>query len=152
MKDFKSSITGNRIVINCASMKEVQKLKQVILTELKNSPFSFKLNGKTDDIMEKDVDLSGIIEFMKNSLIGIDTSEDFQVALYDCLKHCTYKNTYKINEDLFDNEDVPEAREDYYEIVFACVEENLRPFMKSLSSVWKTHIATGKIAQILKSA
>lgn len=151
MKDFKSSITGNRIVINCATMKEVQKLKQVILNELKSNPFSFKLKGSDSDVMEKDVDLSGIIEFIKNSLIGIDISDDFTNAIYDCLKHCTYKSTFKIDEALFDNPEVPEAREDYYEIIFACVEENLRPFMKSLSSMWKTHIETGKIAQIFKS-
>ena len=30
-------------------------------------------------------------------------------------------------------------KKDYYEIIVACIEENLRPFLKSLISTWKTH-------------
>ena len=78
-----------------------------------------------------------------------NSQEDFEEAIFNCLQYCTYKSTYKIDRDLFDNEQIPEAREDYYEIIYLCVEENLRPFIKSLISTWKTHIKGEKINQLL---
>lgn len=150
MKEFNATNTGNRVVINCASTRDVLKLKQVILKELVKHPIGLKLQeGNTKDLLEKDIDLSGIIEFIKNTLLSLDGSDEFNEVVFECLKYCTYKSTYKIDIELFDNKAVPEAREDYYEILLSCVEENLRPFLKSLVSTWKTHIQTGKIAQLL---
>lgn len=42
----------------------------------------------------------------------------------------------RVEERLFD--DVPEAREDYYMIVFECIKENILPFFKGLLSKLKT--------------
>lgn len=149
MKKFNCANSGNECIINCAPMKDVQRLKQVILNEIKKSPLGIKLTGGENSFFEKDIDFTGIIEFIKNVLIGIESSEDFLDALYGCLQYCTYKKVFKIDEALFDNEAIPEAREDYYEIMFACIEENLRPFIKSLISTWKTHIKDGKFTQML---
>lgn len=149
MKEITSALTNNKIVINCAPIKDVQKLKQVIFTEIKKSPIGIKLVGGDKSILEKDLDFTGVIDFIKDTLIGIDTSEDFNEAIFQCLQYCTYKKVYKIDEALFDREDVPEARQDYYEIIFACVEENLRPFIKSLISTWKTHIKEQNFIQKL---
>ena len=52
------------------------------------------------------------------------------------LKTLHLSTTYRIDESLFDK--VPAAREDYYEIIISCIEENLHPFIKSLVSKWKT--------------
>lgn len=147
MKEFKATETGNAIVINCAPVKSVQRLKQVILNEVKKSPIGIKLVGGDKSLLEKELDFTGIVDFIKDTLIGIDTSDEFMEAIYDCLQYCTYKKVYKIDEALFDNEQVPEARQDYYEIIFACVEENLRPFIKSLISTWKTRINQGNLLQ-----
>lgn len=149
MKEFNCKNTGNTVVINCAPMKDVQRLKQIILGELKKSPIGIKLVGGDKSFLEKEVDFTGIIDFIKDTVIGIETSDAFNEAIFQCLQYCTYKKVYKINEDLFDNEAVPEAREDYYEIIFACLEENLRPFIKSLISTWKTLVAENKFAQLL---
>ena len=151
MKDFKATNTGNRIVINCATMKDVQALKNIILKELKNNPVGLQLEKNSQDLLQREIDFTGMIDFVKNTLIGIDTSPEFQDALYNCLKYCTYKTTYKIDENLFDNEQVPEAREDYYEIMFTCVWENLRPFSKSLLSVLKTHLKLENFNQLLSA-
>lgn len=148
MKEFKTTCTGNAVIINCATMKEVQRLKSVIFNEIRKSPIGIKLIGGETSLFEKEMDFTGIFDFIKNTLIGIDTSEEFNDAIFDCLKHCTYKKVHKITEELFDNEAVPEARQDYYEIIFACIEENLRPFIQSLISTWKTHIKDGKLAQL----
>ena len=152
MKEFKSQNTGNTIIINCAPTGIVLRLKKVILSELTKYPLGFKLKENRNNIKEllnNEVDFVGIVEFIKNVIISIDTSEEFLDVIFECLQYCTYKKTYKINMDLFDDKSVPEAREDYYEIIFACVEENLRPFVKSLISLWKTHISTRQIDQLL---
>ena len=149
MKEFNATNTGNRVVINCASLSETKKLKQVIVKELQKSPLGLKIIGQTKDILEKDVDITGVIEFIKNVLLGIDCSEEFDDAVFQCLRHCTYKSTYKIDKDLFEQDKCPEAREDYYEIIIACVEENLRPFLKSLVSMWKTHLQNNEALQKL---
>lgn len=147
MKEFKCENTGNTVVINCASMRDVQRLKQVIFNEVKKSPIGVKLVNGDKSLLEKEIDFTGVIDFIKNTLIGIDTSDEFMEAIYNCLQYCTYKKVYKIDEALFDNEAIPEARQDYYEIIFACIEENLRPFIQSLISTWKTHIKTNKLLQ-----
>ena len=139
MKEFKATNTGNKVIINCAKVKEVQRLKQVILNEVKKNPIGIKLIGQGPSVLEKELDFTGILDFIKDTLISIDTSEEFNEAIFNCLQYCTYKTVYKIDEALFDNDEIPEAREDYYEIILACVEENLRPFLKSLISMWKTH-------------
>lgn len=149
MKEFSAANTGNRIVINCAPTRDVLRLKQVILQEIIKQPLGLKLQEGKQELLDRDLDLTGIIEFIKNTLLSLDGSDEFNEAIFNCLKYCTYKTTYKIDMDLFDNSAVPEAREDYYEILLACVEENMRPFVKSLVSAWKTHIQTGKIVQLL---
>ena len=148
MKEIIAKNTGNKIIINPASFKDVQRLKQVILNEFKKSPTGVKLIGKDKTLFEKDIDFTGVIDFIKDTIIGIETSEEFNDAIFACLQYCTYKKVYKIDEALFDNEAVPEARDDYYEILVACIEENLRPFIKSLISTWKTLIETDKISQM----
>lgn len=149
MKEFECVNSGNKCIINCAPMRDVQKLKQVIFNELKKSPIGIKLTGGENSFLEKEIDFTGVIDFIKDTLIGIDTSEEFEDAIFNCLQYCTYKKVNKINRELFDREDIPEARGDYYEIIFACVEENLRPFIKSLISTWKTRIKDGNFIQQL---
>lgn len=151
MKDFTTEIGKKRVIINTASLREVQNLKKVIFNEFKKSPIGIKLIGGPDSLFDKEIDFTGIIDFIKNTLIGIETSPEFEEAIFACLKHCTYNNVYKIDEALFDNETVPEARDDYYEIIYACIEENLRPFILGLVAMWKTHIQSGKLLQALNT-
>ena len=135
MIDIKTQNGQKRLVVNCATTKEVKELKRVILKELTKYPLGLKLLGNDKDTFNKEVDFSGVFEFIKNVIINIDTSEEFDSAIYACLSHCTYDSTNVINEQLFDNNE--KAREDYYEIIFACIEANLKPFMISLVSLWK---------------
>ena len=149
MKQFKAQNTGNKVIINCATLDETKKLKQAIIEELKKSPLGLKIIGQSKDLFEKEVDVTGVIEFIKNVLLGIDCSDEFDSAVFQCLRHCTYKDVYKIDKELFERDRCPEAREDYYEIIIACVEENLRPFLKSLVSLWKTHFQSNETFQKL---
>lgn len=137
MLEFTTENTGTRVVINVASMKQVTNLKNVILKEIIKNPLGLKLKetAEAKSALEKELDISDLLDYLKNTVIGIEISEEFNSAIFDCLGKCTY-DMKRITPDLFD--DLPEAREDYYEILFKCVEENLRPFIKSLASRWKT--------------
>ena len=136
-KEVKLQNSGKTLIINTATTAEVKYLKNALLEELKQYPLGLKLLGSTQSIFDKQVDFTSVFDFIKNVLISIDISETAENAIFDCLKHCVYDKTHKVTQDLFD--EVEEAREDYYEIIFACIEENLKPFIKSLVSMWKIH-------------
>lgn len=146
MKEFNATNTGNRVIINVASLDEVKVLKRVITKEIVKSPLGVKIIGNSKDLMDANIDITGIVDFLKNVILGLDGNEEFEEALFQCLKKCTYKTAYKIDKELFDTI-CPEAREDYYEIIIACVEENLKPFMKSLVSALKTRLSQNVLLQ-----
>lgn len=127
-KEFKGE-NGARIVINSASFKEATALKKAIEKELLKTNISFDAKS-LQEINEK-YSMMEFINIAKNFIFSCETSEEFERVLFDCLKHCTYDNI-QIKEQLFD--DVPEAREDYYMIIFGCIKENIIPFFKSLPS------------------
>ena len=135
-KEVKLQNSGKVLIINTATTEEVKVLKNCLLEEIKKHPLGLKLLGNTQSIFDKQVDFTAVFDFIKNVLISIDTSETTTNAIFDCLKHCVYDKTHKVTLNLFD--EVEEAREDYYEIVTKCCEENLRPFFKSLVSEFKT--------------
>ena len=137
MLEFTTENTGAKVVINVASMKQATNLKNVILKEIIKNPLGLKLKetAEVKSALEKELDISDLLDYLKNTVIGIEISEEFNNAIFDCLSKCTY-DMKRITLDIFD--DIPKAREDYYEILFKCAEENLRPFIKSLASRWKT--------------
>lgn len=121
------------IEIKSASFKEACNLKKAVAKGLTGKDLGF---GNTSLM---DIKLDSILQL----LVDIDTSDEFEKAVMECLKCCIYDKggkNLKITAQLFD--DIPEAREDYYEIVTKCCEENLRPFFKSLVSEFKTRLAT----------
>lgn len=134
-KEIKLQNSGKMLIINTASTAEVKYLKNVLLEEIKKYPLGLRLLGNTESVFDKQVDFTSVFDFIKNVLISVDISETAENAIFECLKHCVYDRTHKITLDLFD--EIEEAREDYYEIIFACIEENLKPFIKSLVSMWK---------------
>lgn len=150
MLEFNATNTGKRIVINSASFKEVLQLKKALLSELSKHPIGLKVLNSNASFLEKELDFTNCIDFLKNVLIGADTTQEVETAIFECLKHCTYDTTNRIDEGLFDR--IPEARADYYEILIKCVEENLKPFIKSLASLWKTLIPKLGESQALNTA
>lgn len=131
--EFVTQNGGVTVEVQAASFKDASNLKKAVAKGLKGN--SLGLDGTNIS----DIKLDSIIQL----LIDIDTSEDFERALMECLKNCIYDKggkNLKINMNLFD--DIPEAREDYYEIITKCCEENLRPFFKSLVSEFNHRLAT----------
>ena len=133
--EFKTQ-NGNVLVeILPASFRDASNLKKAVAKGLTGSNLLNNVN--TANLM--DIKIDSIIQI----LVNIDTSDEFEKAVMECLKCCIYDkgvNNIKITPQLFD--DIPQAREDYYEIVTKCCEENLRPFFKSLASEFKTRFQT----------
>jgi hypothetical protein len=66
-------------------------------------------------------------------ILRLDSSKDFENALFECLIHCAYDQE-KITFDTFEKE---ENRELYYPIVMACFEVNLKSFFLPLFAQFK---------------
>lgn len=147
MKEFITANQKKKVIINVASFQDVINLKRAILSELKKNPIGLKLAGESTNIMEKDISFEDLLNFLKNTLIGLELSDELDNAIFVCLGRCTYDTVHAITKDFFDK--YPESLEDYYEIVFECVKENLNPFIKSLVSLWNTQLPKMANSQLL---
>ena len=115
MKEFTTK-NGAEVKINDAPFQDAFLLKN----EIQKSLAEAKLDIKIDDNVES----------LLKAFLLIDSNEKVNQALFKCLARCLYNNL-KINQDLFEDTKI---REDYYEIVLACLEVNILPFFKSLFS------------------
>ena len=107
--------SGAEIAINMAPWRDAKHLKNALEKE----------TAALGSLPEGVQDMASIISMLK-----IDSSPDFDAALWPCLARCT-RNNEKITEETFND---IEARRDYYEIVLACIKENLAPLVESLFS------------------
>lgn len=132
--EFITTNGQKEVKINAASFKDAANLRKALVKCLKEEGIL-----KGSNLAEiTNIDVNTIISV----LVNIDSSDEFEKAVMECLKVCIYDfmgKNIKITPQLFD--DIPEAREDYYEIVTKCCEVNLAPFFKSLGSELKTRFA-----------
>jgi len=129
MREIKGQ-NGAKIVINASSMKNVKRLRQCIAKELLKHKIDLGNTSSLTDIANTLKDnLPKLINLLKDVLLGMEISEEFETVIYACLSDCTYNNI-QIREQLFD--DIPEAREDYDRIILEVIKENLAPFTKGL--------------------
>lgn len=112
--------SGAKIVITLAPWKDAKALKKAIEREAGAAGSS--------------LDLKADVLTLLTTVLKIDSSDAVDAALWPCLARCT-RNDEKITENTFDD---GEARKDYYEIVKACVEENLRPLGEGLFATLKS--------------
>ena len=125
MKECTTANNAN-LKINDATFSEAIELQRVIFEEAK------KLKLDIGEIeVEQFSSVSSLLNCFKDLFLNLMTSKDFDAIVFKCLKHCTY-NDIQITKNLF--EDIPDVRGDYYEIIKECVEYNLAPFIKSLTS------------------
>lgn len=132
--EFITTNGQKEVKINAASFKDAANLRKALVKCLKDEGI---LQGSNLADFTN-IDISAIF----NVLVNLDSSDEFERAVMECLKVCIYDfmgKNIKITPQLFD--DIPDAREDYYEIVAKCCEVNLAPFFKSLGSGLKTHFA-----------
>jgi len=116
--EFKAP-SGAKVVINPADFEAAMELKSCIMRELSKADVKVELSALTSES-----DLTDIIKLFAM----IDSSKAVQDAVFNCLVRCTH-NGEKITRQTFDEVN---HRQDYYDIVFNCIKENLTPFAKSL--------------------
>lgn len=134
---FTTKNTNKEVLINPASFKATGNLKKIVMKEVPKVMSGIDLS----DISS--LDLQKVFEKLSVLISNLDSSDEFETAIFECLKSCVYDyngQNLKITAQLFD--DIPEVREDYYEIVTKCCEVNLRPFFKSLYSELLTRFKT----------
>ena len=110
---LKSGIT---LRVQAASFRKAKNLFDEVSKEIKSIHF--------DPKQEFD------INFVKNALLGVISSEKIEVALWPCMESCLYGNQ-KVSADLFESID---ARADFLEVCMEVAKENVLPFTKNLSS------------------
>lgn len=118
------SKNGAQVRINPADFEDAMDLQSAIFTEAAKA--EFKIDGLSVD---SEFDLSGLIK----AGMSVAASKEVREILFKCLVRCTYKGQ-KITKQTFEDMD---ARKDYYEIVLACLKENLTPFFEGLLSKLK---------------
>jgi hypothetical protein len=132
MMEYTSS-NGANITINASSFGDALLLKKEAVKIIKKSNI---------DIASIDLDFKNLkieaIQKIINILLEADSNDDFEKAVFNCLKRCKY-NDLKITRDTFEE---IEARENYYEIVTKCIIENLSPFIKPLVSLYTQQVGT----------
>ena len=123
---------GKTIDIRPAGFQDAINLKKAVAKCLLDA-------GVVKNLDFQGLELTSLIDKIAELLFNAETSNSFEKALFECLKYCYIDENgvkIKITPQLFDEK--PELREDYYEIVAKCAEENLRPFFKSLVTEFKT--------------
>lgn len=125
--EFITSNTGKKVVIKPATFQDACELKKETMKCISNSNL---LKG-LDFTNFASLDANKVFGALSELITNIDSSSEFENAIFKCLGRCTCDGI-SISRQLFD--DKPELREDYYEIITHCCEENLRPFFKSLYS------------------
>lgn len=127
MTEF-TSISGAAIVINLAPWEDAKELKKVIEREGAQSI----------------IDMNGDLAKLSSLILKLDGSDAFEKALMPCLARCT-RNGESVRGNTFDTK---EGRSDYVEIVKACVNENIGPFVASLFSQFGPLLATQKTENV----
>lgn len=122
---------GAKIIINPASFALVRRLRQCIANELKNVSIDIGNPNSLNDLKQAfNSNVSKYLNQLKDLILGLETSQQFNDVIWECLSCCVYDNK-QIKMSLFD--DVEEARQDYDLIVYECLKENLAPFFSSLA-------------------
>ena len=109
--------SGRKLRLQPADFRKAKTLFDEVSKELKANHF--------DPKAEFD------INFVKNILLGLVSSEKVEDALWPCFTGCLYAGDTKVTPDLFEDE---KAREDFLEICFEVAKINVLPFTKNLSS------------------
>lgn len=142
MKEFKST-KGKRVVINPAPFKVVKRLRKTFANELLKVNIDIG-NAQSLEELKNVYSENKLLNILKNVLLGLEVSEEFEDVIFECLQECTYDNI-TITSDLFD--DKPELRQDYDRIVLEVVKENLNPFIKGVVGMFSTTTQTTENSQ-----
>lgn len=106
--------------------KEIKEASFKDAIELKNAVYSLCTDGKIN--LEVLFGIGGTVEDLIKNLMALDSNERVHKAIFKCLENSTLDGK-PIREELFLS---PELSEEYYAIMFECLEKNMRPFLNAL--------------------
>lgn len=127
-KDF-TLISGKKLTVDIANFGTAIQLSQSILKCLKN------VGIKLDKESLESVNFSNLLEspFLINALVqaalDVFTDSHIDAVFWEMAKKCTYDGL-RVTEDLFNNS--IEARQDFYQVKFLIMKENVLPFFPQL--------------------
>lgn len=127
-------------------MKEVQLPSGAVL---KTEPAPFAAAKALYQALLKEarsisiVDGNDLGEIVKNAFCAGFSSAEVEACLTECMKRCTYRMgpghpDMKIDKDTFEPVD---SRQDYLAVSTEVIKQNVGPFVKSLSSDFRSAIA-----------
>ena len=122
--------SGAKVKINIAPFEDSQNLLFAMERALKDEGFDMK--DVIGNIKEFDLKSLNIWPIAKLAM-AVDCSKEVNDALWTCLARCS-RNGDKITKMTFEPVD---ARQDYYEIIFSCIKENIVPLGGGVSAVLK---------------
>lgn len=106
--------------------KEIKEASFKDATELKNAVYELSVDGKINlDVL---FGIGGTMEELIKNLMALDANERTHKAIFKCLENSTLDGK-PIREELFLS---PELSDEYYAVMFECLERNLRPFLRAL--------------------
>lgn len=123
--EIKTAARGVKLVVGYADFADVMPLKSALAAKFKDFNLDVSALKGLDDLKNLDIAL------FLNPIIAMDSDKEIHAMILKGLEKSTYDRE-KITEQLFN--DIPAAREDYYEILFAFLRVNIFPFYKGLSS------------------
>lgn len=124
MKEVKLP-SGAVLKITPGSFVESKELYQACLSELKGVPVNTEMQMQA---------------LMKDLMATMFSSKPIEVALWACMRRCTYNDKRMEKPDeIFEAE---AARGDYIPACMEVAEVNIAPFMKSLFAVFSLHLET----------
>lgn len=118
--------SGAKLKITISPFAEAKALHKAVLKEIKHIPMS---------------NTTQLGEIVKNFFCDGFTSPEIEQCLAECFKrvqYCDKRGELKIDKDTFEP---LEAREDYAKACIAVVEENIRPFAKSLYAEYVKYLS-----------
>ncbi len=125
------------IPLESSAILEITAVSFADATELKKAVARELVNVKVD---LTSLDLSKIsadeLNSFKNVLFQILGSDAIEAALWKCMSRCLY-NQQRITPATFEPE---AAREDYHHVAWEVMVYSLRPFGKSLLSLFSTNL------------
>lgn len=120
--------SGALLKIQLAPFADSKALYQAVLEEMKD----IQLNSSDE-----------LFNLFKDAACAGFSSKKIEAALEVCFKRCLY-NDLKIDRNTFEPE---EARQDFVHVCIYVAQENIMPFLKSLSAQFQQLSATRKSAQ-----
>lgn len=134
--DLVNSIQLKNAVLKCIQKSDIQKeqIDSIILfyqeLQKKKDGSKIQIEEIIAALKKKNMHFETLLNGIKNIFIELDTSDEVYQVIWKCLSRCNY-NAERIDQRTFEKE---EYRADFYEVVYACIAENIRPFLKNLFS------------------